>query len=116
MPETLPERELFRKARRLATNLPFIRHVLAIWYAVIDPDVPVAGKARLAFAISYFLMPFDVVPDFFVGIGYVDDLAVIMATVRALGGMITDAHYARADARLAEWRASISLTSFASPG
>jgi uncharacterized membrane protein YkvA (DUF1232 family) len=100
----IEEQELLAKAKRLAAKLPFIRHVIAMWSAMADPSVPLHVKARLVAALAYFVMPFDVVPDFLVGIGYVDDAAVIMATLRALRGFVTEEHYAKADALLTGWR------------
>jgi uncharacterized membrane protein YkvA (DUF1232 family) len=102
--EAVREAQLFQKAKRLASRLPFVRHVLAMWFAMLDPTVPLRPKARFLFAIAYFVIPFDIVPDFFVGIGYIDDAAVVSATVRALTAFIGDDHYRLADARLAEWQ------------
>ena len=43
----------------------------------IDPDVPVAEKAKLAAAIAYFVSPIDIIPEAIVGpAGYVEDIAL----------------------------------------
>ena len=42
-----------------------------------DKDVPTKEKAKLAFAIAYFVSPIDLVPEAIVGpVGYVDDIAL----------------------------------------
>ncbi|MCB2181321.1 MAG: DUF1232 domain-containing protein [Desulfobulbaceae bacterium] len=40
-------------------------------------DVPWGTISAIVAALIYFVSPFDVVPDFMAGIGYVDDAAVI---------------------------------------
>ncbi len=44
---------------------------------VIDPDVPISKKAKLAAAISYFISPIDLMPEIILGpVGYLDDIAL----------------------------------------
>ncbi|MCW7754119.1 DUF1232 domain-containing protein [Desulfobotulus sp. H1] len=46
---------------------------------VVDPDVPAGEKAKLAFAIAYFISPVDLLPEAILGpVGYLDD--IILAT------------------------------------
>ena len=40
-------------------------------------EVPWRVIAAVVFAILYFINPFDIIPDFIPGIGYIDDIAVI---------------------------------------
>jgi len=43
----------------------------------LDPRVETMKKAKLAFAITYFFSPIDLLPEAFLGpIGYLDDIAV----------------------------------------
>jgi uncharacterized membrane protein YkvA (DUF1232 family) len=43
----------------------------------LDPRIETMKKAKLAFAITYFLSPIDLLPEFFLGpFGYLDDIAV----------------------------------------
>ena len=44
-------------------------------------DTPWKVKAILAFSILYLLSPFDLVPDWIVGFGFLDDLTVISLLV-----------------------------------
>ncbi|MGY5848937.1 YkvA family protein [Salegentibacter sp. F14] len=55
----------------------------------IYKDVPWFTIAAIAFALLYVLNPFDMVPDFIPGIGYVDDFAVLTFSLRF---METDLH------------------------
>lgn len=51
--------------------------------------VPWWTIAAIAFALLYILNPFDIVPDFIPGIGYVDDLAVFTFALKFIQ---TDLH------------------------
>lgn len=96
---------IIRKALRLAAKIPFARQVIAMAYALQDPNVPLAKKAAIGSALLYFLSPFDLIPDFLPG-GYADDAAVVMAAYHAVKDIITPEHLARADALLDEYKNS----------
>ncbi len=44
-------------------------------------DTPLRAKAMIAFAILYLLSPFDLVPDWIVGLGLLDDLTIVSLLV-----------------------------------
>jgi uncharacterized membrane protein YkvA (DUF1232 family) len=96
------EKQLLSKAKALAKKLPLARDAVAMWFAVRDPKTPFALKATLLIAIGYFVMPFDVIPDFLLGLGYTDDAAVIIAALRAAEGMMKEQHYLQADEALSD--------------
>jgi uncharacterized membrane protein YkvA (DUF1232 family) len=86
----------WRKVRRHAGKLPFIDQLLAAYFCAIDPKTPLQAKAILFGAIAYFVLPFDVIPDFIAGLGYTDDAAVLAAAVRSIFPHIKDDHRSRA--------------------
>jgi len=44
---------------------------------MVDKDVPLANKAKLAAVIAYFISPIDVIPEAIFGpVGYLDDIAL----------------------------------------
>lgn len=47
-------------------------------------DISLQSIALIAASIIYFVMPFDVVPDFIVGLGYLDDIAILSWTFRSV--------------------------------
>jgi len=57
-----------------------------------DSKVPKNVKLIIAAGISYFILPFDTIPDFLVGIGFTDDLAVVLGIVYMLTTHITEEH------------------------
>lgn len=91
------ERSVLKKARRLFGRLPFVRDVVASWYATLDPETPTSAKMVLAAAIAYFVMPLDLIPDFIIGIGFADDAAAIALAIKTLSGIVNRSHYSRAD-------------------
>lgn len=84
------------KVRRTLGRLPFIETALAAHHAALDRRTPASAKAVLLAALAYFVLPADMIPDFLVGIGFTDDLAVLMTAVRALSPHITEEHHAQA--------------------
>lgn len=52
--------------------------------------IPWTSLIAAAGAVSYFVWPFDVIPDFLLFIGFVDDLAVLHTVIRALRYDIDD--------------------------
>jgi uncharacterized membrane protein YkvA (DUF1232 family) len=84
------------KLRRVASRIPFADEAIAAYYCMRDPVTPTYVKAMLAGALAYFIMPFDLIPDFIAGIGYSDDAAVFFAAFRAISKHIRPEHRARA--------------------
>lgn len=51
----------------------------------VDPEVPAGYKVKLVAVIAYFVSPFDLIPEAFVGpIGYADDVVLIALTLNDL--------------------------------
>lgn len=80
-------KRVFKFAGRGLTEKLFLLYNL-----FTDSNVPKNVKLIIASGISYFILPFDSIPDFLVGIGFSDDLAVILGIVYMLTTHITDEH------------------------
>ena len=93
-------RGFWPKIRKLAGKLPFAQDAVALWFCARDPETPTATKAMLMAALAYFVLPVDLIPDWFVGIGYTDDAAVIAAAIAIAGRAIRDSHRQAARALL----------------
>jgi uncharacterized membrane protein YkvA (DUF1232 family) len=48
------------------------------WRLMWDSRVPVSAKAIPVLAVLYVLSPIDILPDFVVGLGQLDDLAILL--------------------------------------
>ncbi len=98
------ERQFWRKLGRVLAHIPFAEDLVAAWYCARDPATPAQLRALLWGAVAYFIMPFDLIPDYFVVIGFTDDAAVIAMVMSLLGRYIEPPHRDAARARLDELR------------
>jgi len=90
------------KVKRYARMIPFIDEVVAGYYCAMDPETPPRVRGILLAALAYFILPLDSIPDFLIGFGFGDDIAVLSAAFAAVRGNITEAHRAAARKALAE--------------
>jgi uncharacterized membrane protein YkvA (DUF1232 family) len=109
-PEDAAEREqrvrrkfwaTFRKAARY---IPFAEDLVAAYYCAFDPATPTRVRAVLIGALAYFVLPFDVIPDFIAGLGFTDDVTVLLAAIATVSAHITPAHRSAARQALDETR------------
>lgn len=100
--EVRVRRGFWDKVRATLGRVGFIEEAIAAYYCATDPRTPKWVKATLIGALAYFVLPFDAVPDFFVALGYTDDLAVLLGAMRAVSGHVSEDHRARARATLAK--------------
>jgi uncharacterized membrane protein YkvA (DUF1232 family) len=85
----MPHRTLGSKAVRqpsfwrLLMHLPQLLRLIGRLFK--DRRVPVSGKVVFVLSIAYFLLPFDLIPDFIQPlIGQIDDIAILLAGMRYL--------------------------------
>jgi uncharacterized membrane protein YkvA (DUF1232 family) len=82
----------WKKLLKVAGKLPFAEDAAAAYFCAVDPHTPSKVKAILLAALAYFVMPFDVVPDFIAGLGFTDDAAVLAMAITLVAGQIKDRH------------------------
>ena len=80
------------KLARVLANVPFAETVVAAYYCAFDPATPLKVKGILLAALAYFILPLDVVPDFILGLGFTDDMAVLFTAVNLIRSHMTEAH------------------------
>jgi uncharacterized membrane protein YkvA (DUF1232 family) len=88
------------KIAKHAAYLPFADQILAAWYCATDANTPVKVKATLFGALAYFVLPVDVIPDVILGLGFTDDVAVLITAVTLVRNHITQDHRNRAQETL----------------
>ncbi|MEJ0042544.1 MAG: YkvA family protein [Rhizomicrobium sp.] len=98
--EKIVDRGFWRKLLKVAGQVPFAEDAAAAYFCAVDPATPSKVKATLFAALAYFVMPFDVIPDWIVGLGFTDDAAVIALALSLVAREIKPAHRARARAAL----------------
>ena len=107
-PEEAEEKEAWVRARFWPTvrkalrHIPFIEEVVAAYFAMLDPATPTRPRLILIAALAYFVMPFDLVPDVLIGLGFLDDASVLMAAFAAVRGSIREEHRQAARRALAD--------------
>lgn len=94
--------KFWKTMKKAAGRIPFTQELVASYYCALDPKTPRRVRATLLAALAYFVLPFDFVPDLLVGIGFTDDVAVLMAALAAVRHHITPAHYRAAQDALSQ--------------
>lgn len=94
--ETTVRRNFWQKARKNLGRVPFLEDAVAAFYCATDSATPMSIRATLFGALAYFVLPFDVIPDFFIGLGFTDDAAIMVAAFTAARMHITETHRAKA--------------------
>ena len=102
--ETRVRDGFWRKARQTLGKVPFTEDAVAAFYCALDSATPLPIRATLFGALAYFVMPFDAIPDFILGLGYTADAAVLVAALTAASAHITAAHRDKARAWLLKER------------
>lgn len=92
--------DLFGKLSRNLARLPFAEDLVAAYYCAADRATPLRAKGILMAALAYFILPLDAIPDFVLGLGFTDDLAVLMAAFGVIRAHLTDEHRERARATI----------------
>jgi uncharacterized membrane protein YkvA (DUF1232 family) len=93
----------FRRLRRLIRHVPLIERTLGAYYCARDPQTPLYARGAIFFGIAYFIMPFDLIPDFIPVVAHLDDAAVMLLAIRLVSHRITPVHQEYARQRLASW-------------
>jgi uncharacterized membrane protein YkvA (DUF1232 family) len=73
--------------------------LLTLWFAVRDPETPLWVKLLTLLLPAYLLSPFDLVPDFLLVLGIVDDLVVIPLGLRLILKLVPEHVRARSRVR-----------------
>ena len=101
MPQAFDERSFWMIVKRYANRGSFVPNAVALYHCMIDEATPVAASATIAFALAYFVIPMDAVPDWIPVSGLVDDGTVLAMTLAIVRAHVTDEHRRKAQ----EWLA-----------
>ncbi|WP_342601393.1 YkvA family protein [Psychrobacillus sp. FSL H8-0483] len=77
------EDKLWKKIRNFAKRAgsSVIYAVLLLYFTLQKPEVPLKVKATIVGALGYFILPIDIIPDVAMGVGYIDDLSLVMVAL-----------------------------------
>jgi uncharacterized membrane protein YkvA (DUF1232 family) len=73
-------------AKELAAALMSMIRLLRAYWAGEYRQIPKSSLAIVVAAVAYFVMPFDVIPDWILGLGFLDDAYVIGLALRTVSG------------------------------
>ncbi|AYA76037.1 hypothetical protein DOE78_11640 [Bacillus sp. Y1] len=77
--------------------------VLLLYFTLQKPEVPVKAKTIIIGALGYFILPFDLIPDLAVGVGYTDDLGALGVALFQVAMYIDEDIKNKAKDKLKEW-------------
>ena len=95
--ENLLRRLLVRAGRTLAGP------ALEALELLLDPNTPSPARLTMMAALTYLLMPVDLIPDVLPVAGFSDDLVALTAVIGVWRNHLTPAIQARAQRRLDRW-------------
>ena len=79
-----------------------IYQALQLFYAMQNPDCPIAIKGAIIAALGYFILPIDLVPDFLPVVGFADDLTAISSAIAMAHMYIDDNVIQKAKSKMCE--------------
>lgn len=92
---------LLKKAMKAGEKLVYL--VLVLFYMYMDEETPSKAKIAIAGALGYFLVPFDLIPDFIPVVGYADDFSVVIAAFGYVTVCLKTDHKELALERMEKW-------------
>ena len=88
--------------KRAVRYIPFSDELVAAYFCALDPDTPHRVRAVLLGALAYFVLPLDAIPDIIAGIGFSDDVTVLLAAIALVKTHITPLHREKARQALSD--------------
>ena len=110
LPEVMSRNEetvragFWAKLKRVLSRVPFAEDAVAAWFCASDPQTPLKVRGMLLAALAYFVLPLDAVPDMIMGLGFTDDLTVLMTAVALVGTHMRPEHRRQARQALERMR------------
>lgn len=72
------------KFKRIASKVPGSAEILALYFYLNSDVAPLQHKISIIATLAYFIMPFDLIPDF-LPLGYTDDVAAALGLIKFIG-------------------------------
>ena len=88
--------QFFSFISQFASKIPFSKDLVALYFCMVDEEVPWWAKVAIGAAILYVITPLDVIPDFIPFAGWTDDAGVVVAVIAQIGGVLNEKHYRQA--------------------
>ncbi|KGP72734.1 YkvA family protein [Pontibacillus yanchengensis] len=76
---------------------------LLLYFTLQKDDLPVWVRTTIIGALGYFILPFDLIPDFAAGVGFTDDLGALGAALLQVAMYIDEEVKMKAKEKLQIW-------------
>lgn len=93
--------KLKRTGKKAGTSTVYT--ALLLYYTLKKPDIPVKAKTIIIGALGYFILPLDLIPDVAIGIGYTDDITLLISALITVSMYIDNKVKCQAKEKLADW-------------
>ena len=95
----------WKKVTRFAQSAgrSVLEKALVLYYVSQSEHLPKHIKVMIFGALTYFISTIDAIPDITPGIGFVDDLGILVAVLGAIAAWVSPEIQSRVDAKLAEF-------------
>ncbi|MEZ2235310.1 DUF1232 domain-containing protein [Microcoleus sp.] len=87
----------------LTAGKEVVEKALILYYTAQNPNVPGWAKGVVIGALTYFISPVDAIPDVLVGIGFTDDLGVLLAAIATVSVYINADTKQQAKQKMKDW-------------
>ncbi len=87
----------------LTAGKELVEKALTLYYTAQNPNVPGWAKGVVIGALTYFISPIDAIPDVLVGIGFTDDLGVLLAAMATVSVYINPETKEQAKQKMKDW-------------
>lgn len=94
--ERIVRKHFWKRFLAVAGRIPFAEDIAAAYFCAIDPTTPSRVRGIILAALAYFLLPWDIIPTFFIALGLIGDAAVLAGALRMVSQHIKPRHYRRA--------------------
>ncbi|MCY7384488.1 MAG: DUF1232 domain-containing protein [Microcoleus sp. CAN_BIN18] len=91
------------KSFALTAGREVVEKALILYYTAQNPNVPSWAKGVVIGALTYFISPVDAIPDVLVGIGFTDDLGVLLAAIATVSVYINAETKEQAKDKMKDW-------------
>ncbi len=99
------ESNFWDKLKHYAKNAgrEVVEKALLLFYAAQEEKAPAWAKGTIAAALGYFIVPLDAITDLAPGVGYADDLGVLVLALAAVAAYINDNVRDRTAQKMSDW-------------